>query len=148
MNQVRYLRAAPAGRQNKQPEAEQHCASTFLCSEAITEVLKLSLFLHCFHLNSQTETLYVTKNFTAQVLWTCSVWQRFHSTEIFAVWAVPQPSQIQSIKIELCRTLVGESYQKQAVSSGQHDSLIHENMSFCSWCPASNQDPDADNNRK
>lgn len=59
--------ASSTGRTPEQtrPEAEPHCTSTFLCAEAITEVLKLSLFLLCLHLNFQTETLYVTKTFTA-----------------------------------------------------------------------------------
>lgn len=59
--------ASSTGRmpEQTQPEAEPHCTSTFFCAEAITEVLKLSLSLLCLNLNSQTETLYVTKNFTA-----------------------------------------------------------------------------------
>lgn len=58
--------ASSTGRipEQTQPEAEPHCTSAFLCVEAITEVLKLSLFLLCLNLNSQTETLYVTKTFT------------------------------------------------------------------------------------
>lgn len=84
-----------AGRTPEQtrPEVEPHCTSTFLCAEVITKVLKLSLFLLCINLNSETETLYVTKMFYCPLnkRWgPASSGGSFHSTEIFTVQAAPQ----------------------------------------------------------
>lgn len=124
--------ATSAGRTPEQtrPEVEPHCTSTFLCAEVITEVLKLSLFLLCINLNSETKTLYVTKIFYCPLNKLCGPASSGGSFTALKSLQFRQLLNCQSIKMWHQRSLAERSHWKQA-TSGQHLCLLHETLSIC-----------------